>query len=344
MVDRINNGTASPLVFADGRIFAEPPLLQVLQAPVDRGLLEVLPEHLELVAELEPPEPAGDGGVTIQGFAYLRNVDLRNTAVTLSAGVSGPEGFQPLEIQRQRNPELDIVSGDWNCSYADAAFSLRLETPLPSELILRAEVDGHSVERTVPLPVRASAGAGSLRRPAGPQVTGFVADPAAGVLELVLADAPATAAYALVTSRFRIPAGGVRPSPDGGLKLRFPLATTRWGRELPAPPSGSYTLRWHSGPEESGPQDPAVTVTAEAAKTLDSHLLPSARVRGLRTAAGSMAVSIAAPLADTETGTFHQYRLRREVFGAGAAYPELTPGIFFESFGGKSCTDRKSVV
>ncbi|WP_341394776.1 bifunctional glycosyltransferase/CDP-glycerol:glycerophosphate glycerophosphotransferase [Arthrobacter sp. G119Y2] len=355
VVDRINNGTASPLVFDSGRIFAEPPLLQVLSAPVERGLLEIRPEHLELVAALKPPvtgnSPAAenDGGATVRGYAYLRNVDLRRTAVQLSAGVAGPDGFDPLELQRRTDPELDLISGDRNCSYADAAFSLRLETPLPAEITLRAEVDGHLVERTVPVPaplhVQAKA---QPARISGPHVTAFAADPDANnpdadVLELVLANAPAAAAYALVTSRFRLPAARVIPLPDGGLRLRFPLAAARWGRELPAPPSGSYTLRWNSGGQAAGPQDPAVRVSAEAARDFPSVLLPAARVRGLRTAAGAMAVSISAPLAGDETGTFHQYRLRREVFGASAA-PELAPGIFFESFGGKSCTDSPRAI
>ena len=354
LVDRINNGTASPLVFDSGRIYAEPPLLQVLTFPVDRQLLEVLPEHLDLVAALEPPVTWPDGGATVHGYAYLRNVDLRRTAVQLSAGVHGSHGFEPLELQRATDPELDVSSGDRNCSYADAAFNLRLAGPLPAEVILRAELDGHLVESTVAVPAPLSISAGAQpTRTSGPHVIAFTADPeAAGsnvnppgadVLELVLADASAAADYALVTSRFRIPAGEVLPSPGGGLRLRFPLATTRWGRELPAPPSGSYTLRWNIGGEAAGPQDPAVPVSAEAARAFQSVLLPAARVRALRTAAGAMAVSISAPLAGNETGTFHQYRLRREAFAA-ATPPKLTPGIFFESFGGKSCTDSPRAI
>ncbi|MDK1359321.1 CDP-glycerol glycerophosphotransferase family protein [Arthrobacter sp. zg-Y1219] len=346
VVDRINNGTASPLVFDGGRIFAEPPLLRVLGGPVDRALLEVSPEDLDLVAALDPPVTVNDGGAIVHGYAYLRNVDLRRTAVSLTAGVPGPSGFQPLDLQRRTDPELDVISGDRNCSYAHSGFSLRLETSLPPELILRAEVDGHRVERTVPVPAPEPARSGPAPRvsSAGPAVTAFAAVPGADVLELELAAAPAAAGYALVTARFRIPASDITPLPDGWLRLRFPLAASRWGRERPAPPSGSYTLRWRAGGGEAGPQDPAVSVAEGTAGHFTGTLLPSARVRALRTAAGAMAVSIAAPLADTETGTFHQYRLRREVFGADAAPPALTPGIFFESFGGKSCTDSPRAI
>lgn len=347
LVDRINNGTASPLTFDCGRIFAEPPLLQVLAFPVDRRLLEVFPEHLDLVAALKPAVTGLDGGATVHGYAYLRNVDLRRTDVHLTAGVQGLHGFKPLKIQRATDPELDVSSGDRNCSYADAAFSLRLEHPLPAQLTLRAEVDRHVVERTVPLPVPLPAEAQQALI-FGPHVTAF--SPYAGVapdpdnfLELVLAAAPATAAYALATSRFRIPASDVLPLPDGNLRVRFPLAVTLWGRKLPAPPSGSYTLRWRSGGKAAGPQDLPVPVSAAAARDFKSVLLPAARVRGLRTAAGAMAVSVSSPLAGNETGTFHQYRLRREVFGSSAA-PKLTPGVFFESFGGKSCTDSPRAI
>ena len=346
VVDRINNGTASPLVFDNGRIFAEPPLLRALRGSVDRALLEVLPEQLELVASLESPVVQKDGGATVSGHAYLRNVDLHRTAVSLTVGVPGAAGFQPLELQRRTDPELDVVSGDRNCSYADSAFNLRLETPLPPELILSVEVDGHRVERTVRLPAPVPAGGGPAPRSSsnGPAVTAFTAGPNADVLEMVLAGAPATAGYALVTARFRIPASDITPLPDGGLRLRFPLAAERWGRRLPAPPSGSYTLRWRTDGGEAGPQDPAVAVEQGTVRNFTSILLPSARVRALRTAAGAMAVTIAAPLTDTETGAFTQYRLRREVFGTDAAPAEPTAGIFFESFGGKSCTDSPRAI
>ena len=56
-----------------------------------------------------------------------------------------------------------------------------------------------------------------------------------------------------------------------------------------------------------------------------------------------MAVSIGAPLADDEAGAFHSYRLRRSVFAPGRSR-ELQPGIFFESFGGKSCTDSPRAI
>ncbi|WP_104053805.1 MULTISPECIES: CDP-glycerol glycerophosphotransferase family protein [unclassified Arthrobacter] len=341
VVDRINNGTASPLVFDQGRIFAEPPLLQVLAEPVDRELLEVDARHLELVTALEPPVTANDGGAAVSGYAYLRNVDLRRTAVQLSVGISGTGGFQPLQIRRGTDPELDVSSGDRNCSYADSAFSLHLDAPLPAELTVRVEVDGHRAERTVLLP--APAGADRKSRANGPEATAFSAEPGGDAIEIVVAGAPLAAAYSLVTARFQVPAGDATALPDGGVRLKFPLTVARWGRELPAPPSGSYTLRWNAGGSEPDQSDPAVAVTEDTASSFQSCLLPAARVRGLRTAAGAMAVSIAAPLAADEVGTFHQYRLRREVFGTDPS-PELTPGIFFESFGGKNCTDSPRAI
>lgn len=341
LVDRINNGTASPLVFDRGRIFAEPPLLQVLAEPVDRELLAVDARHLDLVAALAPPVTEHDGGATLRGYAYLRNVDLRRTTVQLSVRVCGDEGFQPLPLQPGTDPGLDTASGDRNCSYADSAFSLQINAPLPAELTVCAEVDGHRTERTVALPV--PAGPGPKSRGNGPAVTAFAAEAGGDAIDIVVDGAPAAAAFALVTARFRIPAGDAEPLPDGGTRLRFPLPVTRWGRELPAPPSDSYTLRWNAGGGRPDPSDPTVPVAEDTAASFRSSLLSAARVCGLRTAAGAMAVSIAAPLAADEAGTFHQYRLRREVFGTHPA-PELTPGVFFESFGGKSCTDSPRAI
>ncbi|KAD4007144.1 glycosyltransferase [Arthrobacter yangruifuii] len=347
VVDRINNGTASPLAFDGGRIFAEPPLLSALETAVPRDLLEVHPGDLELVAVLKKPvltlsetdQLPGQGTATVRGHAHIRNADLRTSTMTLT--VQTPAG--PAAVRRSSDPEIDLLSGDRNCSYADSAFAVELPLPLPEELTLRAEIAGHVVEQALRVPGAAREGAGPSASPGTPVVTGFAARPDdGGALQIDVAGAPAGASFALATARFRLPAD-VTPQPGGMLRLRLPLATTRWGNALPAPPSGSYTLRWRADGGEAGPGDPAVAVTADAAGRFVSGLLPSARVRGLRTDAGAMAVSIGAPLADTETGTFHQYRLRREAFGSGTA-PALTPGIFFESFGGTGCTDSPRAV
>ncbi|UWX96116.1 CDP-glycerol:glycerophosphate glycerophosphotransferase [Arthrobacter zhaoxinii] len=336
VVDRINNGTASPLTFDGGRIFAEPPLLNAISTPVDRDLLEVQPNRLELEVHLGEPQPGPGGKMTVSGHAYLRNVDLRTHTVELqvSAGASGAA----LPLIRWTDPEIDLLSGDRNCSYAASAFTVELEAPA-AELTVRAEIAGHRVERTVPLPV-----VQGETRPPGPAVTSLAALSVDGAdeLQIDVDGGPAGAAYALVTARFSLPAE-VLDVRDGTLRLRVPLSTERWGRALPAPPSGAYTLRVRRTGGAAGPGDPAVAVEERTARAFRSEVLPGARIRGLRTSAGAMAVSIGAPLADDETGTFHQYRLRRASFGP-AAQRRTCPGIFFESFGGKSCTDSPRAI
>ncbi|MCC3271141.1 bifunctional glycosyltransferase family 2 protein/CDP-glycerol:glycerophosphate glycerophosphotransferase [Arthrobacter zhangbolii] len=336
VVDRINNGTASPLTFDGGRIFAEPPLLDAISTPIDRDLLEVQPSLLELVVELDEPVPAVSGRISVSGHAYLRNVDLHSN--TLDLHVTAPEA-EVLLFTRRTDPDIDLFSGDRNCSYAASAFTVELNAP-GAELIVGAEVAGHRVERLVPVPRPAV-----KRQPgSGPAVTALSVLTRNGVDELrfIVEGAPADASYALATARFTLPAE-VLDGHDGTLQLRVPLATRRWGRELPAPPSGSYTLRLSRTGGVAGPGDPAVRVDESTARSFRSELLPGARVRGLRTASGAMAVSIGAPLADEETGTFHQYRLRRESFGP-AAVRRTRPGIFFESFGGKNCTDSPRAI
>ena len=340
VVDRTNNGTASPLAFDGERIFACPPLLSVLETGVPKDLLEVHPAELELVATLKKPVPDGalagrrPGTATLHGHAYIRNVDLRATPLGLS--VSTTAGTL-LPVQRYHDPGMDQFSGDRNCSYADSAFCVRLALPLPEAVTIRAEVDGHIVERTLQIPASAEAAEG-VKTTRTPVITRFttLGDEAGGALVFDVEGAPAGAVFALVTARYRLPATAV--SRSGRIqRLRVPLATERWGIRLPAPPSGSYTLRWRADGEGAGPSDPAVAVTPSAAEQFASTVLAAARIRGVRTETGAMAVSIGAPLADEETGTFHQYRLRRAAFGSVAS-AQPTPGIFFESFGGKSCS------
>ena len=347
VVDRINNGTASPLEFLEGRIAARPPLLAVLETPVPQDLLEVLPEQLELVTDLRRQAAAsgtGESGpgesVTLHGHAYLRNVDLRSNQLTLEVLTTGGNG---LPVRRRSDPDIDVLSGDRNCSYADSAFAVELPMPLSAHVVLRAGVAGHWMERTVPVPAGAdTAATGAV--PGNPTVTRFAARPGetGDELEIAVAGAPAGASFALATARYRLPAESTR-LPGGAVRLRIPLAGRRWGAVLPAPPSGSYTLRWRVGAGEAGPGDPAVAVPADVPASNTSALLPNVRVRSLRTAAGMMAVSIGAPLRDDETGTFHQYRLRRAALDP-AATAELEPGVFFESFGGKSCTDSPRAI
>ncbi|MBD7994480.1 CDP-glycerol glycerophosphotransferase family protein [Arthrobacter sp. Sa2CUA1] len=352
VVDRINSGTASPLVFDGARIEARPPFLEVLAEPVPPDLLTVGAEQLELITSLEPAETSAvpqHTGRRLHGYAYVRNVDLRSISVDITAGTAGPDGFGPLEVQRRADPDLDMLSGDRNCSYADSAFAVVLPEPAPAELVLRVDMAGHRLEQTVQVPADRP-GPHVADPPAANPRTGAlrVASLSAAApddLEMQLSGGAPGGAYALATARHTIPAEATA-RPDGSVSLRFALSAARWGRKVPAPPSGSYTLRWRADGAQPGPGDPAVPVSEAAAAQFRSFLLPAARVRGFRTAAGAMAVSIGAPLADDETGTFHQYRLRRAAFprGLSGQAPELQPGIFFESYGGKSCTDSPRAI
>ncbi|MER2134917.1 MAG: CDP-glycerol glycerophosphotransferase family protein [Arthrobacter sp.] len=337
VVDRINNGTASPLVFDVGAITARPPFLRLLSGPVPDELLSVDPEALELKCAVDRVEYDGAGrAVRAYGHAYVRNVHCRSTPSRLTVGVRSPGGFAPLPVERRHDPHLDLISGDRNCSYADSAFTVDLAGTDTAELQLRLEVAGHVLEDSAGLPQPAVSAA-----PAGvPYVMG--AEGAGEYLHIDLAQVPAGASFALVTARFRIP-GEATCLPGGATRLRFALHTERWGRKAPAPPSDAYTLRWTQDGAPPGPGDQAVAVPEAAAGTLPSVLLPGCRIRGFRTPAGTMAVSIGAPLADDEAGAFHQYRLRRSVFAPDRTR-DLQPGIFFESFGGKSCTDSPRAI
>ena len=347
VIDRINNGTASPLVVDGGRVQARPPFLEVLlDGPVPPQLLEVDAEQLQLAAVLQPAQRADTGGWLLRGHAYIRNVDLRSTGVVLSVGISGPDGFQQLAVEQRNDPEIDMLSGDRNCSYADSAFTVGLPDPAPAELTLRVEAGGHRLEQTLPVRFAAAAAAAAASAAAavldggGPEVGSMQA--AEGCLQIHVAGARPGASYALATARQQIPAQAAT-LPDGTVALRFALGAERWGRQVQAPPSGSYTLRWRVDGGPPGPLDPAVPVSEQTAGEFRSCLLPVARVRGFRTPAGAMAVSVGAPLADAETGTFHQYRLRRSAFAPGRA-PDLEPGVFFESYAGKSCTDSPRAI
>ncbi|MGK3710681.1 bifunctional glycosyltransferase/CDP-glycerol:glycerophosphate glycerophosphotransferase [Arthrobacter sp. IK3] len=337
VVDRINNGTASPLTFDGNSITARPPFLRLLRSPVPKELLLVNPGVLELECAVDRVEYDGAGrGVRAYGHAYVRNADCRTTQLQLTVGAGNGSGIVPLPVERVHDPNLDLISGDRNCSYADSAFTVDLTGTETAELRIRLETAGHVLEgkARLPGPPATSTGAGV------PQVEG--AEAAGENLYLDLVQAPAGASFALVTARFRIPAVSTR-LPAGMTRLRFELPTERWGRNLPAPPSGAYTLRWRQDGTLPGPGDPAVGVPEAAAGKLPSVLLAGCRIRAFRTPTGSMAVGIGAPLGDDEAGAFNSYRLRRSAFAAERSR-ELQPGIFFESFAGKGCTDSPRAI
>ena len=56
VVDRINNGTASPLVFDGAAVTARPPFLRLLSGPVPEELLSVDPDALELKCAVDRVE------------------------------------------------------------------------------------------------------------------------------------------------------------------------------------------------------------------------------------------------------------------------------------------------
>lgn len=335
LVDRINNGTATPLVF--GRtITARPTFLASLDVSVPASLLRVDPSTLELVAAADPPQEQENGVFRVEGYAYVRNAELTGIPTVLTVGTTGTDGFSALPVERMRNPHLDLVSSDRNCSHADAAFAVEMPGPTP-ELTVRLEVAGHLLERAVAVPAPKAA---SARRIGTPAAESLAAGPR-GSLQIKVSGGPPEASYALVTSRHRIPAE--TNAVQDGVLLTFPLAFRSWGQEVPAPPSGAYTLRWSAKGSGAGAGDVAVAVQEGVSRSFRSFLTPAARVRGFRTSSGAMAVSITAPLADSEAGDFHQYRLRRTCFAPGRE-PSLQPGILFESFGGKNCTDSPRAI
>lgn len=336
VVDRINNGTASPLDVDGAAVTARPPFLRLLTGPVPDELLAVDPAVLELKCAVDRVEYDDAGRARrAYGHAYVPNVDCRRGGLLLTVGVDGPGGFAELPAQRRHDPNLDLVSGDRNCSYADSAFAVDLDGIDAAELRIHVNVAGQVLTGCARLPDPAPPASGN------PYVVG--AEAAGEHLQVDLAQVPAGASFALVTARFRLPAESNRLPGGGGTRLRFALRTERWGRTTPAPPSDAYTLRWRQDGAAPGPGDPAVGIPEAAAGTLPSALLPGCRIRGFRTPAGSLAVSIGAPLADDEAGAFHAYRLRRQTFEPGRTR-ELQPGIFFESFGGKSCTDSPRAI
>jgi len=336
LVDRINNGTATPLVFDGRTITARPAFLASLDAPVPASLLHVDLSILELVVSADPPQEQENGLFRVEGYAYFRNAELAGTEAVLAVGTTGTDGFKALPVQRMHNPHLDLISGDRNCSHADAAFAVELPGPTP-ELTVRLEVGGHLLERAVAVPAPSAA---SARRTGTPAAESLAAGPR-GSLQIEVSGGPPGASYALVTSRHRIPAE--TNAVGDGVLLSFPLDFRSWGQEAPAPPSGAYTLRWSAKGSGAGAGDVPVAVQEGVSRSFRSFLTPVVRVRGFRTSSGAMAVSITAPLADSEAGDFHQYRLRRTCFAPGRE-PSLQPGIFFESFGGKNCTDSPRAI
>ena len=329
---RADQGTQTPyLIGADA-------VAGVLPFPVAAGIPDTLlradPRVLAAEAGVTDVRDESDG-LIVTGYAYVRGVDdsryRPDLTVTWPGGTGGGRGA----AARIRDAEIDLLSTDRTCSHADAGFTVRLPRPLPAELTVALDVAGRSVMTTVPLPA-----------PAGKDYSTRVRAEARGqALTLHLPPGIPGDSFVLATARCALPASVVTRHEDGTAReLAVVLARDSWGRTLPAP-SGAYTLRSRTGPGQATAADPAVKIPASAALGLRSQLLETLRVRPYRTAAGTLAVALSAPLADEEAGGCHQLALRRSFGGSGnGRLSGLQPGVLFESYGGKSCTDSPRAI
>lgn len=114
----------------------------------------------------------------------------------------------------------------------------------------------------------------------------------------------------------------------GGLSVRLPLLTERWGATQLALPSGAYRLTL-DGEVATG----RLHVEAELPPRF-THPLFHAE---LRRQAGGLVLHVSAPLADDERGRRNQKRLERS-YRRDDATPE--DAVFLESFYGQSASDN----
>lgn len=131
-----------------------------------------------------------------------------------------------------------------------------------------------------------------------------------------------------------------RVGPGGVFRVTFGLRQQRWGREVPVPETGMYTLRLLDttpGTPASGFWIP-ISLELEDRLPLELHLTDANISLSRTPGAGALAVQFRPPFRTEERGRPMQSRLQRTIPSLSAS-PVARGTVLFESFAGKTIGD-----
>ncbi|NDR52812.1 CDP-glycerol glycerophosphotransferase family protein [Actinomyces sp. 565] len=355
LASRYEDTPAVPLTAAAGGLRADPPVLERI-APVPAQVRAVTDADLRIHQVLRACRWIGEDGLLLEGWAYVPGVDpcADPGPEVVLIGVDGREVAR-ADVERIAAPLADLEAEDPWRSYTGSGYratvSLAGIPSAPMRVQLRLRVAGRLLEQPVPPPLgtrrpRTSATGWSAAADGGalvirPSAAGE-APPGAGGLA---PDGVSVARASLDGGRLRV--GGPGPVPAdlaitaAASSGRFPLTTTvaagGWAAELdladPSLPSGGFVLRWSAAGSEGR------CVTGAALDGPPTEL--AGRVRRVRLrpqADGGLEMSIIAPVDPQYRSRYGRRLLIEEDWGP------LVPGIFFETFSGKSAGDNPGAI
>ena len=85
--------------------------------------------QLSLLARSLRARLGEDGVLTVEGWAYIRNIDLADNPSTLSVDLVGPDGDRlPMTVSRRPEPRTDLLGDHWYCDYRPGGFAATIDT------------------------------------------------------------------------------------------------------------------------------------------------------------------------------------------------------------------------
>ena len=367
-----------PLTIEAGTVRPEPALLE--GAPVPRRLTEIRDADLRLHVGVDAVRWLGPRTLELRGSAWVWGLDpglIDRPTVEVVDETGRVRGR--AQADRCEAPRADLEAGDPWRSYLTSGIVVRLqvEAGRPSWFRVVTRVAGREVRAWMPQP------AGSSRRHLAPPETGqhLEARGQRGLLQVAPAPSGSRGSEArpggeidvvLLCARLDTDAtlelsGTVAPAPDGlDIVLGGRAAEARamtvpavlapgggWSASIdladPDVELATYPLSWSTVSQDE--PDRRIEGTCLAGEGIDGPALevpvaaeaagagrPARRARILTRTDGSVAVAVIPPLTPGERSRRgHRLLIERE---AGP----LRPGVFLESFGGRSAGDNPAAI
>ncbi|WP_158247694.1 CDP-glycerol glycerophosphotransferase family protein [Actinomyces qiguomingii] len=355
LASRYEDTPAVPLTAAAGGLRADPPVLERI-APIPEQVRAVTEADLHIRQVLRACRWIGEDRLQLEGWAYVPGLDPgAHPAPELVLIDADGREITGVDVERHAAPLADLEAEDPWRSYAGsgyrASLSLAGVPPVPMRVRLRLRVAGRLLAQPVPPPLGA-------RRPRT-SATGWsaAADGGALVIRPTRPEQLRSGGGRLLPARVivdharldggRLRVGGSGPVPadlaitaassNGSFPFTTTVASDTWSAELdlgdPNLPSGGFVLRWSSVGGEG------CCVTGAALDGPPTEL--AGRVRRVRLRPqvdGGLELSIIAPVDPQYRSRYGQHLLIKEEWGP------LVPGIFFETFGGKSAGDNPGAI
>lgn len=348
VVDHMEIGTGFQVEVIDGHFYAVPNYAGLFPEYTKPELLECDPSLLQIETKIDVRGHTNTDDVLISGHGFLRGYS--DTFFDVHVDVEEAANvWRPLAVQGVVDDGVNATANDSFASHRNSSFT----ATVPASSILSTDygllrfrislsVGGQTFSeiRSIGMP-----DSGTRKSKSRPHVSEFIATKQTEEFSIDVHwgdDSPAQNVH-LATQQHRI--DPVKTTDLGQNKMRyfFKLSQINWGREVYAPASGAYTLRYHGN---AAPTTTSLVKTLQASDTLSWKLplaynLNHSHLQAWTTTAGNFAVTIGPPLLPDERGKYWQRTLQQRFT---ANRETLCDHVVLESFGGKACTDSPRAI